>query len=236
MSIQVVAVSGGKDSTCMALRLREVEPETSFVFFCTPTGDELPEMDAHWQRVEALLEQPLLRLTNGTLYDCIEKNRALPNHRMRFCTRQLKIEPCLKFLVSLEDPVLCVGLRADEPERKGLFSHEVTTRFPLREWGWGLLEVKEYLREREIKIPRRTECALCFHQRLSEWESLLRHHPERWEKGQELEEKYGNSFRSPGRDSKPSRLQELRMVFERQPVLEFAEEAFGDGPCRVCSL
>ena len=49
----VVALSGGKDSTALALRLAEVEPR-EYVYLCTPTGRELPEMEAHWTRLEGL--------------------------------------------------------------------------------------------------------------------------------------------------------------------------------------
>lgn len=40
--LHVVALSGGKDSTAMALRLREVEPR-EYTYICTPTGNELPQ-------------------------------------------------------------------------------------------------------------------------------------------------------------------------------------------------
>jgi predicted PP-loop superfamily ATPase len=41
----VVAFSGGKDSTALALRLHELEEPFKLLF--TPTGDELPELHAH---------------------------------------------------------------------------------------------------------------------------------------------------------------------------------------------
>ena len=50
----VVALSGGKDSSAMALALKMFEP-ADYTFVCTPTGDELPEMDAHWLKLEGLL-------------------------------------------------------------------------------------------------------------------------------------------------------------------------------------
>jgi tRNA(Ile)-lysidine synthase TilS/MesJ len=42
----VVGLSGGKDSTAMALRLAEVEPQP-YVYICTPTGNEPASMMAH---------------------------------------------------------------------------------------------------------------------------------------------------------------------------------------------
>lgn len=50
--VNVVALSGGKDSTALALRLREVEPDTETLYLITPTGDELPPMLEHWKRLE----------------------------------------------------------------------------------------------------------------------------------------------------------------------------------------
>jgi len=231
----VVAVSGGKDSTVLALRLAEVAPR-DYVYFSTPTGDELPEMVAHWERIEELLGKKLVRLTNGTLYDCIERNGALPNHRMRFCTRELKIVPCLAFMKRFQNPVLYVGLRADEEERKGIFSNDIETRFPFREWGWRLNEVVDYLKKRGVKIPKRTDCALCYHQRLGEWRDLWKHYPNIYERGIALEEKYGRTFRSPKRDTKPAELLHLKMIFEHDPNPPEDEEDNGNGPCRVCSL
>ena len=58
----IVALSGGKDSTAMALRLAEIEPR-QYQFVCTPTGDELPEMVDHWLHLGGLLGSPLLPVT-----------------------------------------------------------------------------------------------------------------------------------------------------------------------------
>lgn len=101
----IVAVSGGKDSTALALRLKEVEPR-DYLYFCTPTGDELPDMVAHWDRLEELLGAPIIKVTNGTLNGLIEQYQALPNWRQRWCTRVLKIEPCLAFLAQHQPATL----------------------------------------------------------------------------------------------------------------------------------
>ena len=60
----IVALSGGKDSTALALRLAEVEPR-DYEYLCTPTGDELPVMEAHWRHLETLLGGPLADATQG---------------------------------------------------------------------------------------------------------------------------------------------------------------------------
>ena len=222
----------------MALRLREIDAETPWRFLCTPTGNELPEMLAHWERLEERLETPLTRITNRTLEWWINEFNALPNFRQRWCTRLLKIEPALAYLKAHQPAVLYVGLRADEEERKGIFSADAETRFPLREWDWGRPEVLRYLRERGVKIPARTDCQWCYHQRLGEWRNLLERHPDLYANAEQQEAETGHTFRSPGRDSHPVALADLRRSFERQPSLPMFVEPADEqqGVCRVCSL
>jgi hypothetical protein len=47
----VIGLSGGKDSTALALRLVELHPEIDFEFIGNWTGNELPEMIAQASRV-----------------------------------------------------------------------------------------------------------------------------------------------------------------------------------------
>lgn len=152
----VVALSGGKDSTAMALRLAEVEPR-DYMYVCTPTGDELPEMFAHWRKLGEMLGRPITPVIGGTLKGLVKQWNALPNWRQRWCTRALKIEPYAAWLMKQPKPVVSyVGLRADEPEREGgdyANVPDVTMRFPMREWGWGLADVLSYLEQRGITIP-----------------------------------------------------------------------------------
>lgn len=233
----VVALSGGKDSTALALRLAEVEPR-EYVYLCTPTGDELPAMVAHWARLEALLGRPILRLTNGTLASWIAHFKALPSWRMRWCTRLLKIEPTVAYLKAHAPVTHYVGLRADEEARGGIYGDTAaSTRYPLREWGWGIGDVRRYLRKRGVVIPARTDCARCYGQRLGEWRTLLHEHPAVYADAERQEAEVGATFRSPGRDTWPAGLAALRVRFKGDPEqaplfdVEPSEQA-----CRACSL
>lgn len=60
----VVALSGGKDSTAMALRLAEIEPR-DYTYVITPTGNEFPEMIAHWRHLSDMLGKPLTIASTG---------------------------------------------------------------------------------------------------------------------------------------------------------------------------
>jgi 3'-phosphoadenosine 5'-phosphosulfate sulfotransferase (PAPS reductase)/FAD synthetase len=243
MSLHVVALSGGKDSTAMALRLAEVEPR-EYTYICTPTGDELPEMFAHWRALGERLGKPIMPIMGGTLNSLVAKQNSIPNHRQRWCTRMLKIEPYAAWLIQaskVQEIVSYVGLRADEPEREGgdyMSIPGVTSRYPLREWGWGLRQVWQYLEAEGVAIPKRTDCARCFFQRIGEWWALWRDYPEIYRDAMEQEEAIGHTWRTPGHDSWPTSLADLGKAFAsgRTPLHARQQDLFAEQQCRVCRL
>lgn len=215
MTQHIIALSGGKDSVCLALALREREPR-QYRYVYTPTGNELPAFHAHIQHLEGLLSQKIERLGDHTLEGVIAKHKAIPNFRMRFCTRDIKIEPMLRLLRAIKgNAIMYVGLRADEKTREGLVSSDVEMRFPLREWGWGLQEVLEFNACHGVRIPERTDCAWCFFQTIGEWHQLWRDYPDLYQAAVDIEKQYGHTFRSRSRDTWPARLDALANEFAR---------------------
>jgi 3'-phosphoadenosine 5'-phosphosulfate sulfotransferase (PAPS reductase)/FAD synthetase len=241
----IVALSGGKDSTALALRLAEVEPR-DYVYICTPTGDELPEMEGHWRKLSKLLGQPILRLRDPetpTIYDLIRKFEMLPNWRARWCTRILKIETAQSFYDMVKPAVIYVGLRADEEKRKGnkLFDDAIEQRFPMQEWGWGVGDVLSYLDKIGVKIPIRTDCAMCFYQRIGEWWNLWKYYPELFRRISNLENEIGHTLLSPGKWTNwPHKLDDLAVEFESGRIPRGANvqgQLFNNNSkCRACSL
>lgn len=241
----IVPVSGGKDSTCLALALQEREPRP-YTYIYTPTGDELPEMVAHIVNLERLLGQPIIKLTNGTLATQIEINRMLPNYRARWCTRLLKLRPAGRFYTQFAPVVCYVGHRDDEDEREGTrpggdsaaIGTDVTQTFPFQHWGWGIDDVWAFLDERGIHIPERTDCARCPYQKLGEWYNLWLYHPDIYADAEADEARWGYTYRSPGRDTWPAGLRELRLRFEAGdiPKRSFRMMEKRRGMCRACSL
>lgn len=231
--MQVVAFSGGKDSTALVLRLAELGED--FVCLFTPTGDELPDLALHIEQIVARVQRPLVLPPNRGLYHWIDFHQALPNWRMRWCTRQIKIEPCIAYLQQHPGSTLLVGLRADEEARVGLYGDYATYRYPMREWGWKLADVWAYLDQQGVSIPERTDCALCYGQRLGEWYRLWKQYPDRYEQGVQFEAKYGHTFRSAQRDSWPAGLKDLRVAFESGRVPR-GWDTTGPNACRVCTL
>lgn len=225
----------------MALWLAANEPR-DYLYLCTPTGNELPEMFAHWRKLGEILGRPLVPITDGmTLDGLIKGYNALPNHRQRWCTRQLKIEVTKRFLLANAPAVSYVGLRADEEEREGIIGpiEGVTQRYPLRELGWGVNDVLAYLDQRGVAIPKRTDCAVCFFQRLGEWWDLWKEHPQEYADGEALEALTGHTFRSPGRDTWPTSMADLRRAFEGGRIPKDRQQlGLLERPdmCRACSL
>jgi 3'-phosphoadenosine 5'-phosphosulfate sulfotransferase (PAPS reductase)/FAD synthetase len=240
----IVPVSGGKDSTCLALALKEREPRP-YTYVYTPTGDELPEMEAHMLNLEKLLGQPIIRITNGTLASHIEAESMLPNVFARWCTRLLKLRPAGKFYAQVAPVVCYVGIRDDEDEREGMrpggdsasVGSDVSQVFPFQRWGWGIEEIWKFLDERLVTIPERTDCARCPYQKLGEWYNLWETYPEIYADAINDEQRYGHTFRSPGRDTWPASLAELAKRFEsgEKPERSLRMMEKRRGMCSVCA-
>ncbi len=237
----VVAISGGKDSTAMALVLQENKlPGREYEYVITLTGDELPPMMDHYKAIERLLGQPLLRITTLTMLELIREQKMIPNFRARFCTRILKIEPFIEYMRTLPDgSVWYSGLRADEQKRDGVDLGKDLERFeiryPLHEWGWGLPEVMTYLEDRNVQIPERTDCGCCFFQRMGEWHQLWIKYPARYQEYVDIEREMGHSFRSPNKDTWPAFLDELRQAFVNGRVPRNHKPTDKAGACAWCA-
>lgn len=237
----IVGLSGGKDSTAMALRLAEVEPR-DYVYIFTPTGNEPPELLDHLENLECLLKMKVTHITNGTLESHMERQNALPSHRMRWCTRVLKIEPTIAYFKSVAPAIMYVGLRADEEERAGIYGDVVISDFPFKRWGWTETDVMDYLHQRRVSIPTKTGCEWCYDQKLAEWRTLHKTNPESYRRAAVWEQRTGHTFRSPSRDTQPAGLIQLGEKFDAGyiPRGDSDQMAMFDAPefrkCRVCSL
>jgi len=238
---KIVALSGGKDSTAMALGLVEFEPD-NYEFCITTTGRELPIMNDHWKKLELLLNKPLIKVKAPTLVQLILKYKTLPNWRMRFCTRQIKIEPFMSYVISKAPAITYIGIRADEVigdnAREGTDwngVNNVQQNFPLVRWGWGKNKVLSYLKEKSVEIPKRTDCDWCFFQRLIEWYELWRDYPEQFKEGIAVEKLTGYTFRSASRDTWPASLENLAELFQAGCVPKDTRNSERETMCAWCA-
>jgi hypothetical protein len=190
----IVSLSGGKDSTALAIYLRDRIPELEYVF--CDTGEELPETYEYLERLEVVLGKRIERLNPDRPFrHYLEIYRGvLPDARTRWCTRKLKIEPFEKFVG--EDLVYnYIGIRADEPHRKGYISTKpnIIARYPFVEEGITKADVMRILEESGIGLPRyyewrsRSGCYFCFFQQRIEWVGLYRRHPDKFQQAMAME-------------------------------------------------
>ena len=180
----ILNLSGGKDSTALAVVMRERVPEMEYVF--CDTDKELPETYEYLAKVEAFLGKPVVRLNADRGFDhWIQMYGGLiPSSQVRWCTRKLKLEPFERFVG--EDPVVSyVAIRADE-NRSGYLTTKpnIHTVFPFKEMGVVKADVQRILDEAGLGMPAyyswrsRSGCYFCFFQRRSEWVGLLENHPD----------------------------------------------------------
>jgi 3'-phosphoadenosine 5'-phosphosulfate sulfotransferase (PAPS reductase)/FAD synthetase len=187
-------MSGGKDSTALALYLRDRVPEMEYVF--CDTDKELTETYEYLHRVEAFLGKKIIRLNPRAGFDhWLEVfGGYLPSPQMRWCTKMLKLRPFEEYVG--DDPVLSyVGIRADE-DRVGYISTKPNIRavYPLKEAGIDYAGVIKILEDSGIGLPpylkwgrTHSGCYFCFFQRPIEWVRLLETHPEQFEQAMKYE-------------------------------------------------
>ncbi|MCY4399696.1 MAG: phosphoadenosine phosphosulfate reductase family protein [Gemmatimonadetes bacterium] len=192
----ICGISGGKDSSALAVYLRDTVPEMEY-FFCD-TGAELPETYEYLTRLQVILGKPIERLNATRGFDhWFEVFRgALPSPQMRWCTKNMKIKPIEEWIGDTP-AVSYVAIRADESNRKGYISTKsnIQTRFPFVEDGIDRDRVMRILEDAGIGLPKyyewrtRSGCYFCFYQRKAEWIGLAERHPELFERAVAIEQK-----------------------------------------------
>jgi len=200
----ILGLSGGKDSTALAIFMRDKVSEMEYVF--CDTDKELDETYEYLNRVEAFLGKKIIRLNAKAGFDhWLEVYGGyLPAPNMRWCTKMLKLKPFEEYVG--DEPVISyVGIRADE-NRVGYISTKpnITAVYPYKEHGIDYAGVMRILEESGIGLPPylkwgrlHSGCYFCFFQRPIEWVRLLEHHPKLFDKAQAYEKESkdpGKSF------------------------------------------
>ena len=183
----ILSLSGGKDSTALAIFMKDKIPEMEYAF--CDTGKELPETYEYLNKIEAFLGKPIERLNADASFDhWLEVFQGfLPSAQMRWCTKNLKLKPFEKFVG--DDTVYSyVGIRADE-DRMGYVSKKpnLIPVFPFKDAGINKADVFRILEDSGLGLPSyyewrtRSGCYFCFFQRKAEWIGLKERHPDLFE-------------------------------------------------------
>ena len=199
----LLGLSGGKDSSALAVYMRDRVPEMEYFF--SDTGKELPETYEFLDRLEQFLGKPIARLN---MHADTTQNRdfdhwltlyggLLPSSQVRWCTVNLKIKPFEDY-VGEDRAYNYVAIRADE-DRVGYKPlktpslRNIEPKYPFKEDGITKEDVYRILEESGLGLPdyykwrTRSGCYFCFFQRKSEWVGLLEQHPDLFELAKEYE-------------------------------------------------
>lgn len=241
----ILSLSGGKDSSALAIYMRDrdtwrerlgrpfIEPaetiEMEYVF--CDTKEELQETYEYLDILEAFLGKRIVRLSDdrGFQHWLQVYGNYLPSPNMRWCTRMLKLKPFEEY-VGNDLVHSYVGIRADE-NREGYISKKtnIIPIFPFKEDGITREDVIRILHESGASLPKyyewrtRSGCYFCFFQRKAEWVGLMEHHPHLFERAKEYEklnkttgERYTWSHGESLEElSRPERVSEIKSNHEK---------------------
>lgn len=239
-TIKYVAVSGGADSTALALLLAERGEEFELVF--ADTGAELPEVYWLLPRLAKTIGKRLNVVNNGTYFQHVASHGFfLPGPRMRWCTRLLKQVPQDRFFESVQPESVAIGIRADEAHRVNSNKRgNWEWRYPLVEAGMDKAAVKALCQKYDLLNPcyqwrTNVSCFCCFFQRKSDWLGLLKHHPTLYRLAEEWENQALSLAVSGWAFNQSFTLRQLREADEHQLRL-WPEECTDAEPCLICRI
>lgn len=225
--LHVVSVSGGKDSTALYLWAIEQFGPDGFRAVFADTGSEAPVTLNYIRNLPALASGPEItwlkkdyskRLAKKGLpvsgipfTDMLRAHQVMPNHRMQFCSVELKIHPIAEWLDTIrgdEECAMYVGIRAEESPKRALMKEvewselfDCEVRRPLLRW---TIEQVFAMHNKFGVEPNplyaigfsRVGCFPCIHSNKSDL-SLL---PDwAWERARAWEKDAGNGFFRPSK-------------------------------------
>jgi len=238
----VLGLSGGKDSSALAVYMADNYPDLDIEYFFTDTGEELEEVNEYLNDLEGYLGKTINRLDPRRDFEFYLKqyNNFLPSAQNRWCTVQLKLAPFEKwveqeFLDKGYTVYSYVAIRSDESYREGLKSKKaIETILPFRENHIDKEGVFEILENAGLGLPKyyewrsRSGCTFCFFQRKIEWVGLLERHPEDFKKAKSMEKNaldHGSPFtwcenESLEELSKPERIKQIKADHQKKLELQ----------------
>lgn len=169
--LHVLGLSGGKDSAALAMYMRDNYPDLDIHYYFTDTGKELPEVNIFIDKLRGYLGKEIIdpyeevftsnRKKKDFDYHLEQHKNYLPSPQARWCTIKMKLVPFelwVKKMIEEEgytEVVSYVGIRADEPERDGFMTNNVTDEYitikmPFREDGLGREDILAILQQADL--------------------------------------------------------------------------------------
>lgn len=185
--MKYACVSGGADSTAMALHMWQVGYDFELLF--SDTGAELPETYWLLPKLSEYIGKKLNVVSNASFFQkLVHWGYLLPSFKRRWCTSDLKIASQEYFfdLHNIDRKDVCVGITADEKHRAR------DKQYPLIDMKYTKEKAKQLCVEHGLLNPvyewrSSVSCFCCPMQKKKDWKGLLRHHPTLYAVSQEWE-------------------------------------------------
>lgn len=206
----VVLFSGGAASSYVAYLLKQNKEvnDADIVLLHTPTLSECEDSEKFRLKVARYLKLPMTVWGRGEdIWNCIDRNGAIPGQFLPFCTQQLKQqmkEQYYRYLKKCgESWIEYVGYGPNEWKRiqKSLARNKALgreVRFPLAEHRITSEDCKRIIQDEwGIELPsayrtlEHNNCIPCFKGGKAYWYAVWKNYPDQFHKAVEKEEQYG---------------------------------------------
>ena len=154
------------------------------------------------------------------------KGHSWPTHRIRWCTKDLKIRVIANYLKSLNEKysvIRLIGLAADEQYRlEREHNQNPNHRHPLADWGWTEADCLKYCYDHGFdwgglyELFKGVSCWCCPLQPLDELRKLRKHFPDLWNRLILMDRTTWRQFRT---DYSVDQL-EIRFQFEEERLAQ----------------
>ncbi len=211
MTKHIISFSGGKDSTAMLLRMKELNMKIDKIIF-GDCGLEFPEVYDFVDKMEKIIGMKITTVkTDKTFDEMFHKKISKGKYKGQIRGFPFVVTPCwiqrdlkVRQMEKLQKSDDCVYLGINHDERHRIQKDPTRKikklKYPLIEWKWGSRECLEYLRKKKMMPPiyklfERTGCWLCPYQPLLSLKILYLYYPDLWEKLKKYEKACPHGFK-----------------------------------------
>ena len=259
----IAMLSGGQDSSAMALRLLELGEPVDYIVF-SDTGLEHDEMYKYIDKLDAFFQRKyqikITRLYPKNTFEHWVFGKVTGNGDNAGMIRGVPLvtAPCYWRREAKELPfnrwtkekgiknyITYIGYTTSETKRASTMEL-YNARAPLIEWGWDEADVQKYLKENQMENElyqhfNRTGCAVCPKQRLDDKYMVWKHYKKHWDYMVDIENRLLDARKENGDDPTPAwhtelfckDMEELFKKKDRQLTFEFDFEPVQDCFCKI---
>jgi len=190
-----LSYGAGVNSTALLLLLKDWNEDFETVF--VNHGGDYPETYDYvrYLQDEGFQIREIIPEVAGckTIIDYCYHLKRIPGIRMRFCTKNFKVDPVHKFMV--KPCVEYLGFSAEEKHRVNRKKLKgIEKRYPLIEQGVTRVKCIEIIKEHGLKVPPRSGCYFCPFMTKAEARSLFLNHKDLFLKVVKLERECGRGY------------------------------------------